>query len=230
LSSHASPRRQAAGGKVREPRRLRWPEDLRAAQPSRSCSGRALRPADDGRVAVWPRNAFRGANLRWGESQMGGRAGKLGCAGGRNGRRPPGRLQAHGGAPRPCRMVDAVGEEVMIERGREQFGEQLARSRSARRKGGRPRWLSRWRSSGSAGGGWGRLSEPELLRWGTPARRRWAGSSLAPSRFSRSQSAMGEGADRDHGVGPRAGRRSRLAPHASPQRQAAAGRRGHHGG
>ena len=41
------------------------------------------------------------------------------------------RPQAPGRTPRPCGSERRVVDEVMIERGREQFGEQLARSRSA---------------------------------------------------------------------------------------------------
>ena len=89
------------------------------------------------------------------------------------------RLQ--GGHPCLAGWRVPVDDEEMIERGREQFGEQLARSRSAGREAGRPRGLHRrWSEYGGAArslhraghGGWqaragGRVSCPVRSAGGT---------------------------------------------------------------
>ncbi len=136
------------GGKVREPRRLRKAEELRAAQPSRSCSALALQLAGDGRVAVWTRTLFAGPICDGGGSRRAGGLGNWGAptGGPEDGRQAGCRLAAgHLGlidreVPSPRRVdLERVGGRVVIPRALE-----LERGRLRQRFGGR--WPSTWRA------------------------------------------------------------------------------------
>ena len=129
------------GGKLRGPRWLyrRWSEYGGAA---RSCIGGARRLAG-------PPHQMGGWVWNW-----------VGAPEDR--RTAP--AAGFGAATRPCRMEAPTAKRLSGERGREQFGEQLARSRSAGRKAGRPRWLyRRWSEyvpARSCIGGARRLADP----------------------------------------------------------------------